>query len=215
MIYNLSDKPSVLQSIIHQMRDKNIQNDSMRFRKNLERTGEIFAYEMSKRFSYKPIEVETQLGTAKCFQLEEKLVLATILRAGIPFHQGFLNFFDDAENAFVSAYRRYSKDNTFDIHLQYTSSPDLDDKILILCDPMLATGSSAILAYEALLEKGRPKHTHFASIIACKEGIENIRKHTSPEDVSIWVGAIDEELTVKSYIVPGLGDAGDLAYGGK
>lgn len=215
MIKNLGSENSVLNQFIAEIRDKDIQADSMRFRENLERIGEIFAYEISKTFNYKEQEVRTPLGVANIPLFVDKLLLATILRAGLPLHQGILNFFDRADNAFISAYRKYSKDGSFTIKFEYLSSPSLDDKILILNDPMLATGSSMILAYQAMLRKGTPRHTHIVSIIASKEGLVYLRKHMVMDNVTVWVGAIDDELTVKSYIVPGLGDAGDLAYGGK
>ncbi|HYX09480.1 MAG TPA: uracil phosphoribosyltransferase [Bacteroidales bacterium] len=215
MIKNIGSENSVLNQFIAEIRDKDIQADSMRFRRNLERIGEIFAYEISKTFNYTEQEVRTPLGVANIPLCVDKLLLATILRAGLPLHQGILNFFDRADNAFISAYRKYSKDGSFTIKFEYLSSPSLDDKILILNDPMLATGSSMILAYQAMLRKGTPRHTHIVSIIASKEGLVYLRKHMIMDNVTVWVGAIDDELTVKSYIVPGLGDAGDLAYGGK
>jgi len=215
MIKNIGSENSVLNQFIAEIRDKDIQADSMRFRRNLERIGEIFAYEISKTFNYTEQEVRTPLGVANIPLCVDKLLLATILRAGLPLHQGILNFFDRPDNAFISAYRKYSKDGSFTIKFEYLSSPSLDDKILILNDPMLATGSSMILAYQAMLRKGTPRHTHIVSIIASKEGLVYLRKHMIMDNVTVWVGAIDDELTVKSYIVPGLGDAGDLAYGGK
>ena len=186
----------------------------MRFRRNLERLGEVFAYEISKTLSFKMQEVSTQLGIKKTYQLSKEVVLATILRAGLPLHQGVLNYFDRAQNAFISAYRKHHKDNSFEIAIEYLSSPDLDGKILILTDPMLATGSSMVLAFKGLLSKGTPKHIHIVAAIASKEGLQYVEKNM-PENTTIWVGAVDDELTVQSYIVPGLGDAGDLAYGVK
>ena len=187
----------------------------MRFRRNMERIGEIFAYEISKHFNYTTREVITSLGVSEVAVLKEQPVIATILRAGLPLHQGILNFFDKAQNAFVSAYRRHHKSGKFDIQIEYTSSPNIDDKILILSDPMLATGSSMLLTYKQLLESGKPKHTHIVTVIASVQGLEYLNKHISSEDITVWVAAVDDELTAQSYIVPGLGDAGDLAYGNK
>lgn len=215
MIKNLGDQNSILHSFIAEIRDEAIQRDPIRFRRNLERVGEIFAYEISKTLLYLPSEVTTPLGTAEVPRQADKIVLATILRAGLPIHNGFLNYFDRAENAFISAYRVYGKDNTFNIRFEHISGPTIDDKVVILSDPMLATGASAVLAYEALLGKGKPKHVHLASIIASKEGIEYVRQKLPMSKTTIWVGAIDDELTSKAYIVPGLGDAGDLAFGSK
>ncbi len=215
MIHELGKQNSILNQFIAELRDVNVQNDLMRFRRNLERCGEIFAYELSKVLNYRSIQVQTPLGTADVSVPAENLVLATILRAGIPLHQGMLNYFDKAQNAFISAYRKYDKDGTFRIQFEYISCPSIEGKTLVLIDPMLATGASMLLAYKALLEHGKPTHTHIVSIIASKEGISYMKRNLSPSDASIWVGAIDDELTVKSYIVPGLGDAGDLAYGKK
>lgn len=215
MIHELGKQNSILNQFIAELRDVNVQNDFMRFRRNLERCGEIFAYELSKVLSYQSIQVQTPLGTADVSVPTENLVLATILRAGLPLHQGMLNYFDKAQNAFISAYRKYDKDGTFRIQFEYISCPSIEGKTLVLIDPMLATGASMLLAYKALLEHGKPTHTHIVSIIASKEGISYMKRNLSPGDATIWVGAIDDELTVKSYIVPGLGDAGDLAYGKK
>jgi uracil phosphoribosyltransferase len=213
-MHNLSDKNSIIHQFIGELRDVEIQKDSMRFRRNLERIGEIFAYEISKTLPYIEKEITTPLGIANMPQLEDQPVIATILRAGLPVHQGLLNYFDRAENAFVSAYRKHHKDNSFEIKIEYLSSPDLNDKTLILCDPMLATGQSMFLAYKALLKMGTPKHIHIIGVIASAEGV-NYVKANFPENTTIWLGAVDDELTAKSYIVPGLGDAGDLAYGKK
>ncbi len=215
MIHNLSDTNSLLSNYIAEIRDEKIQTDPMRFRRNIERCGEIFAYEISKTLNYNNLEVKTPLGTAEVPVIADNVVLATILRAGLPIHQGFLNYFDRAENAFVSAYRVYGKDGTFNIRFEHISAPFIRGKIVILSDPMLATGASAVLAYKALREKGTPSHTHIVSIIASKEGIEYVMQNLPMKKTSIWVGAIDDELTSKAYIVPGLGDAGDLAYGSK
>jgi uracil phosphoribosyltransferase len=215
MVKNLGDKNSILNQFLSEIRDSEIQKDSLRFRKNFERMGEIFAYEISKQLVYVHKEVVTPLGEAEVPVLKEFPVLATILRAGLPLHQGMLNIFDHSENAFITAYRYHHKDGSFDIRVEYTSSPDINNKILILCDPMLATGSSLMLAYKSLLEKGTPKHLHIVTVIASLEGVEYIKKNFSSVNTTLWVGAIDDELTAQSYIVPGLGDAGDLAYGKK
>ena len=207
---------TVLNKYMAELRDAKIQSDSMRFRRNLERVGEVMAYEISKTLNYVPQMVETPLGQAEVALIDDKLVLATILRAGLPLHQGFLNVFDDAQNAFVSAYRKYSKDGSFKAKVEYLSCCDLTDKVLLLVDPMMATGTSMVLAYEALISKfGTPKHTHIASVIASEEGLEYVLSHTSQRNVSVWCASVDQELTVKSYIIPGRGDAGDLAYGDK
>ncbi|MBU0765738.1 MAG: uracil phosphoribosyltransferase [Bacteroidetes bacterium] len=215
MIVNLGETNSVFNQFVAEIRDEEIQKDRIRFRRNLERTGEIFAYEISKRLEYEVINIQTPLGIANVPVPADKVVLATILRAGLPLLQGMLNVFDKAENAFISAYRKYHNDSTFEIKFEYISSPNTDGKVVILSDPMLATGNSMVLAYKALLEKGRPSHTHIVSIIASREGVGYVSRHLPMDHITLWVGAIDDELTVKSYIVPGLGDAGDLAYGGK
>ncbi len=214
-VHILGNNNSLFDEFIAEIRSTDVQTDSMRFRRNLERIGEIFAYEISKTMNYKAQEVTTPLGIAEIPRLTDKLVLATILRAGLPLHQGMLNYFDHAENAFISAFRKYEKDGTFEIQIDYLSSPELDDKTLILADPMLATGQSMVLAYEELLSKGDPAHTHLVSIIASRQGIEYLQSHCSPTNCTLWIGSVDEELTAQSYIVPGLGDAGDLAYGKK
>ena len=215
MVKILGGKNSILNQFISEIRDAEIQKDSMRFRKNFERLGEIFAYEISKTLVYENKEVVTPLGEAEVPVLKDYPVLATILRAGLPLHQGFLNFFDRSENAFVTAYRYHYKDGTFDIRVEYTSSPDLTDRVLIITDPMLATGSSMALTYKSLLEKGKPKHLHIVTIIASNEGVEYIKKNFPTSTTTLWIGAVDDELTAQSYIVPGLGDAGDLAFGSK
>ena len=212
----LNRQNTVLNKFIAEIRDRRIQCDSMRFRRNLERIGELMAYEISKRFRYTPRTVETPLGEAEVELYDNEIVIATILRAGLPFHQGFLNYFDDAQNAFVSAYRKYGKDGSFRIHVEYISTCELSGKTLLLVDPMLATGASLALTFQALVEKaGRPRRTILAAALASEEGLEYAKKHFSAQDTSIWCGTVDSELTVKSYIVPGLGDAGDLAYGDK
>lgn len=213
MTFNLSDTPSVGGRFVAEIRDVNIQNDRMRFRRNLERIGEILGYEISKTLKYETREVETPLGIATAQYPTQRIVLGTILRAGLPLHQGLLNVFDDAQNAFVSAYRMHHKDGTFEINLEYISCPDLTDSVLILADPMLATGASIDITIRELKNYGEPAQIHIATAIASKDGLNYI-KRLYPK-ASIWMGALDEELTAKSYIVPGLGDAGDLAYGSK
>jgi len=215
MVKILGEKNTILSRFIFELRSIEIQKDSMRFRRNLERIGEIFAYEISKELQYETVAVQTPLGIADMALPSDQIVVASILRAGLPMHQGFLNYYDNSENAFISAYRKYSKDGTFNIQFEHLSCPAIGGKVLILADPMLATGASMVLAYKALIEKGKPKHTHIVSIIASKEGVEFTRKNLLNKNVTLWLGAVDDELTVKSYIVPGLGDAGDLAYGGK
>lgn len=211
----ISDQLSIFNQFVAELRDVNIQKDSMRFRRNLERMGEIMSYEISKTMDFVTKDTTTPLGIAQTSHIAQQPVIATILRAGLPMHLGVLNYFDAAENAFISAYRRHHKDNTFDIHVEYVSSPSLDGKTLILCDPMIATGSSIVLTYKALLAKGTPKHTHIISAISSKEGIDFVKANLPTKDYTIWCGAVDEELTAHSYIVPGLGDAGDLAFGTK
>ncbi len=214
MVNVIGNHNSVFNQFISEIRDENIQKDSMRFRRNIERMGEIISYEISKTFIYETREIITSLGIANVSMLKEQPVIASILRAGLPLHQGVLNYFDRAENAFISAYRRHHKNGTFDIQLEYLASPELTDKELILCDPMLASGSSIVLTYNALLLRGKPKHTHIVALIASTEGLAYAKKQL-PENITIWCGAVDDELTAKAYIVPGLGDAGDLAYGKK
>jgi uracil phosphoribosyltransferase len=215
MIHNLSKNNSIFNQFVAELRDVNIQTDSMRFRRNLERMGEVFAYEISKSLSYAEKKVQTPLGEANANLIVEQPVIATILRAGLPLHIGILNYYDRAQNAFVSAYRRHHKDNSFEIALEYVACPDLTDKVLILCDPMLATGSSMVLTYNALLKKGKPKHTHIVTAIASVQGVDHVKALLPNNDITIWCGAIDDELTAHAYIVPGLGDAGDLAFGSK
>lgn len=212
-IIDISTNHSLVNQYVTELRDVDIQSDRLRFRKNLERLGAIFAYEISKKLDYADIEVETPMGIAASKIIANQPVLATILRAGIPLHQGFLQFFDQADNAFVSAYRRHRKDGTFEISMDHVSCPRIDNRPLIICDPMLATGQSMNTSIEALLSFGQPSHIHIAVVIASTEALENLSR-THPE-VTIWTAAIDEELTARSYIVPGLGDAGDLAYGKK
>ena len=215
-IINFADTPSLVSRYMLELRDVTIQKDPVRFRLNLDRIGEIMAYEISKRLRYNDVDIQTPLGISKCQDIADKVVLATILRAGLPLHHGFLNFFDHAENAFVSAYRRYKeKGDSFDVLVEYLASPSIEDKILILVDPMLATGSSMELAYKAMLRKGTPSHIHVASVIASRQSVEYVKEHFPAENTTVWIGAIDDEVNAHSYIVPGLGDAGDLAYGEK
>ncbi len=214
-IINLGATDSLLQSYLAQIRDKSVQKDSMRFRKNLERIGEIFAYEISKTLGYQTVDVETPLGIATTRQLSEPLVLATILRAGLPVHQGMLNCFDNAQNAFVAAYRKYGKGNECDLLIEYQSCPPLEGKTLIITDAMIASGASMELTYQSLVAGGEPVHTHIVCPVASRDGVEYLSKKLPHKRVTFWVGAIDEELTNHSYIVPGLGDAGDLAFGEK
>ena len=215
MTHILSEQTSILNQYIAEIRDKHIQQDRIRFRRNMERIGEFFAYEISKTLAYNKTVTETVLAEAQTLTLAEQPVIATILRAGLPLHTGILNVLDGSQNAFVSAFRKHHKDNSFEIQIEYLSSPALDNKILILTDPMLATGSSMVLAYKALLSKGKPKHTHIVAVIASKEGVEYVRKNMPDNNYTLWLAAVDEELTAHSYIVPGLGDAGDLAFGEK
>lgn len=213
MVNNISQNNSIFSEFIAELRDVNIQKDSMRFRKNLERMGEVFAYEISKQLEFETVDTHTPLGIAHTPKLKHQPVIATILRAGLPLHIGILNFFDKAENAFIGAYRRHHKDNSFDVALEYLASPDLTGKTLILCDPMLASGSSLLLTYNSLIAKSKPKHTHIVSAVASTQGVNHLRSHLNAKECTIWCGAIDQELTAQSYIVPGLGDAGDLAFG--
>lgn len=215
MIHNLANQNSIFNQFIAELRDIEIQKDSMRFRRNLERMGEIFSYEISKTLNYNTVQTTTSLGVAETKQLADQPVIGTILRAGLPLHLGILNYFDKAQNAFISAYRRHHKNNTFEIILEYVACPDLTDKVVILCDPMLATGSSMVLTYKSLLAKGIPKHTHIVTAVASQVGIDYLKANMPSPNYTLWCGAIDEELTAHSYIVPGLGDAGDLAFGSK
>lgn len=213
MVFNLSKTNSVAARFLAEMRSTEIQKDSMRFRRNLERLGEIFAYEISKTFDYETEEVETPLGIANVPVQQDTVVLATILRAGLPLHHGLLSYLDDSKNAFVSAYRKHHKDGTFEINVEYISCPDLQDTTLVLCDPMIATGASVDLTIKSLLEYGTPEKIHVVTAIASVDGLEFLQKNHP--DVDVWLGDLDEELTAKSYIVPGLGDAGDLSFGEK
>ncbi|MBX7108861.1 MAG: uracil phosphoribosyltransferase [Chitinophagales bacterium] len=212
-VINLSNTNSLVNQFLSEIRDASIQQDRMRFRKNMERCGEILAYEISKVLPYREKKVTTPLGTANVPVLESPPVIGSILRAGVILHQGMLNYFDHADNAFISAYRKHQPDGTFEILLEYVSSPSLENRTLILADPMLATGQSMVKTLEQLFETGKPRHTHLACVIAAQAGIDLVLQHIP--DVTIWACAIDERLDARSYIVPGLGDAGDLAYGSK
>jgi uracil phosphoribosyltransferase len=214
-IHYISEANSVLNHFLGQIRNVNVQHDSMRFRRNIERIGEIMAYEMSKDLNYKDIEIQTPLGVKKTTAIEDQLVLCSILRAGLPLHLGFLNYFDDAENGFVSAYRYHpNNDETFEIKVEYQAVPNIGNKNLILIDPMLATGQSMVAVFNKLIEKGKPSTIHIAVVIAVPEGIAYLEKHL-PDNCHLWVATLDEKLNEKNYILPGLGDAGDLAYGNK
>jgi len=213
MPFILAQKPSIGNHFLAELRNVDVQQDRMRFRKNLQRLGEIFAYEISKTFSYRDSEIDTPLGTAETLLLNEQPVLATILRAGLPLHEGMLNFFDQADSAFIGAFRKTHKTGKFTIELKYFTSPSLDNRILILADPMLATGQSIVLACKELLAQYKIKELHIVSVIASKEGLAHVQAHLPK--ANLWIGDVDEELTSKSYIVPGLGDAGDLAFGEK
>ena len=213
-VINFQDSNSIYNTFLSELRDQNIQSDAMRFRRNLERLGEISALEISRYLHYSSKNIITPLGTAQMNLIDEPLVLATILRAGLPLHQGLLNYFDAAENCFISAYRKHTSEEEFDVEIEYMSSPDLTGKTVLLNDPMLASGRSMVLAYKALLKRGVPKKIHVVGVIASQEGVDFVKNHL-PEDTIIWIGAIDKEMTKESYIVPGLGDAGDLAYGTK
>jgi len=214
-IINLGKQNSIFNHFVREIRDVNIQKDAMRFRRNIERIGEIFAYEISKKMTYENNDITTPLGISSESLMIEKPVLATILRAGLPLHQGLLNYFDSSENCFISAFRKHKKGGDFEIKIEYMSSPDLEGKTVILCDPMLASGSSMVLAMEALLSKGKPKHIHVVVTIASSEGIQYFKENLPFRNCTLWLGAEDKEMTAQSYIVPGLGDAGDLAFGEK
>lgn len=215
MIYHLGEQQSIVNQFVSEMRNIEIQSDRMRFRRNMVRLGEIIAYEMSKKLDYENREVTTPLGAVEVPILINQPILATILRAGLPFHEGFLNYFDQADSAFISAYRKHHKDGRFSVKVEYVSCPDLDGKTLIIVDPMLATGSSLVMSARALMEFGTPARVIVGTIIASKQGVEYVRQNLHGSNVDIWAAAIDEELTAQAYIVPGLGDAGDLAYGSK
>lgn len=214
MIHNLSNTNSIFSSFLSEIRDITIQKDAMRFRRNMERISEIMAYEVSKTLEFETTRVTTPLGIAHVQTIKEQPVLATILRAGLSMHQGLLNYFDKADSAFISAYRKHTSIEDFDIHVEYLASPKLDNRTLIISDPMLATGSSMVMVYKAILKQGKPNRVIIVSAIATPDALEYVKRHL-PDTTQIWVGAIDTELTAQSYIVPGLGDAGDLAYGEK
>ena len=213
MVINLSEHHSLVSNWVGELRSTEIQTDRMRFRRNLERIAEVAAYEISQQLEWEEVEIQTPLGIAMCKRLKEQPVLATILRAGLPMHNGMLNYFDKADNAFVSAYRKHKHDGTFEIRLEYMSCPPLAGRIVIISDPMLATGSSLVKTIQFMKNDGVPAHIHVVTAIACTVGIEYVQREEP--DVKIWCGEIDDELTAKGYIVPGLGDAGDLAYGSK
>ncbi len=213
-VYNFSKYSSIYNKFLSELRDETVQKDSMRFRKNLERLGEITAYEISKTLKKNPLITNTPLGTSKTTIPTDNLVLATVLRAGLPLHNGLLKYYDNAENCFISAYRKHTSKEEFEVEIQYMASPDLTDKVVLLSDPMLATGRSMVLAYKALLKKGVPSKIHVVCVIGSVQGVEYISKNL-PENTTLWIGGIDSKMTSESYIVPGLGDAGDLAFGKK
>ena len=213
MVHKLSKNHSIVNRFLSELRDVTIQKDRQRFRFNMERIGEILAYEISKTLPFKRIEVETPLGIANTYVPSQEVVLAPILRAALPLHQGMLRIFDQAENAFVSAYRRHHKDGSFEINLEYLSCPDLSNKVLVIIDPMLATGSSMELSLKELSRHGHPVQVHFVTVVASPYGLERLERLFP--NAHIWMAELDEELTAKSFIVPGLGDAGDLSYGPK
>ncbi len=213
MVKNLSAQHSLVSNWVSELRDVNVQQDRMRFRRNLERIAEVIGYEISKQMETEEKEVTTPMGTATCKVLKHQPVLATILRAGLGMHNGLLSYFDKGDNAFLSAYRKHHADGTFEIRLEYMSCPDIENRIVIISDPMLATGASLVKSIQYLKEEGNIKELHIACAIACTVGIEYVRR--AEPTATIWCGAIDDEITAKGYIVPGLGDAGDLAYGVK
>lgn len=213
MVINFSDQHSLVSNWVSELRSIDIQNDRMRFRRNLERIGEVAAYEISKKLPFEEKEITTPLGTANCKMLTSQPILATILRAGLGMHNGLLNYFDKGENAFISAYRKHKADGSFEITLEYMSCPEIDNKILIISDPMIATGSSLVKVIQYLKEEGDIKELHVVCAIACTVGIEYVMR--AYPKATVWCGDIDDELTAKGYIVPGLGDAGDLAFGPK
>lgn len=215
-LHILDHQPTLVNKYLAELRDVEVQKDSMRFRRNLERVGEIMAYEVSKTLHYTPRVVRTPLGDAEVQMIDDKIVLATVFRAGLPLHQGFLNYFDNAENAFVSAYRKYSDEQNFSIEVEYIACGELEGKTLLLVDPMLATGSSFLAAYDALVAHGgRPAHTHLVAVLASRKGVDTILENLTSDDVTLWCATVDEHLNEHKYIVPGLGDAGDLCYGPK
>ena len=214
-IHNLGEKDSVFNQYMAELRDAVIQQDRMRFRRNLERIGEIMAYEISKTFEYDDEEVTTPLGIKEIRTMHEQPVIATILRAGLPFHNGMLSMMDQADSAFIAAYRKYDKNEDSEIRVEYFSSPDIEDRVLILCDPLLATGESIVKTLEGLTEEMEPKEIHIAVAVASQDGLDYVQSALALKPVTIWVGSVDEELTARAYVVPGMGDVGDLAYGEK
>ena len=216
MLHILDQQNSIINKFLAELRDIDIQKDSMRFRRNLERIGECTAYELSKSLNYAPKAVTTPLAEAEVQSIADEVVVATILRAGLPLNQGLMNYFDDASNAFVSAYRSYISESEFEIKVEYIACPPLEGKTLILCDPMLASGTSMVAAFESLCARGgKPAHTHIVSVLGCTEGVDYVLNHTNPEEVDLWVATVDPVLNPHKYIVPGLGDAGDLCFGEK
>lgn len=214
-IHILSENNSILNHFLGQIRNVDVHKDSMRFRRNIERIGEIMSYELSKELSYKNVEIQTPLGIKKTTEINDPIVLCSILRAGLPLHQGFLNYFDSAENGFISAFRHHpNNDDYFEIKVDYQAVADINKKNVLLLDPMLATGQSIIAVYNKLMERGNPKEIHIAVVIATPEGITHLEDHL-PENCHLWIATLDDSLGAKNYIVPGLGDAGDLAYGPK
>ena len=213
-IFNFSEYCSIYNKFLSELRDAQIQKDSMRFRKNLERIGEISAYEISKELDYQSLTTNTPLGVSQTNVPKDNLVLATILRAGLPLHAGLLNYFDYAENCFISAYRKHSSANDFEVEIEYLASPNIQGKVVLLSDTMLASGQSMVLAYKALLKRGTPAKVHIVSVIGSQQGIDLVSENL-PENTTLWIGGVDPKMTTQSYIVPGLGDAGDLAFGEK
>ena len=215
-VIELGAKNTILNNYIAELRNVEVQGDRMRFRKNLERIGELMAYEISKTLDYETVSVTTPLGEKEMNIIVDQPVLATIMRAGLPLHQGFLNIFDKADNAFIAAYRKYDKNEDFEIRIEYYSAANIDGRVLMLVDPMLATGSSLVQCLNGLLhDEMKPSRLHLVAVIASAEGVDYVKKKLAKYDATLWVGNIDDELTAKAYIVPGLGDAGDLAYGEK
>ena len=213
-IFNFSEYSSLYNKFLSELRDAQIQKDSMRFRKNLERVGEISAYEISKQLDHQSLTTNTPLGVSQTNVPKDNLVLATILRAGLPLHAGLLNYFDYAENCFISAYRKHSSSNDFEVEIEYLASPNIQGKVVLLSDTMLASGQSMVLAYKALLKRGTPAKVHIVSVIGSQQGIDLVSENF-PENTTLWIGGVDPKMTTQSYIVPGLGDAGDLAFGEK
>ena len=213
-IFNFSEYSSLYNKFLSELRDAQIQKDSMRFRKNLERIGEISAYEISKELDHQSLTTNTPLGVSQTNVPKDNLVLATILRAGLPLHTGLLNYFDHAENCFISAYRKHSSSNDFEVEIEYLASPNIQGKVVLLSDTMLASGQSMVLAYKALLKRGTPSKVHIVSVIGSQQGIDLVSENF-PENTTLWIGGVDPKMTTQSYIVPGLGDAGDLAFGEK